>query len=101
MEKTSDEQVHQDAETLQKGINELQNIGYAPDHVMEMVDTKLNSLDKKDESVDSEFVNLELFDSIKEALLCSVCSDVFKDPLNVKQCLHKFCATCIEDYNRL
>lgn len=49
-----------------------------------------------DESIDSN-----LFDKLKETLLCSVCSDVYIDPLNVKQCLHKFCAACIEDYNRL
>ena len=29
-----------------------------------------------------------------------MCSDVFTRPLNVKDCLHKFCAKCIEDYNR-
>lgn len=84
LEKTSNEQVRQDAESLQKGINELQKLGYAPEKLMEMVDTKLNSLDKNDDAFESEFVNLKLFDSIKEALLCSVCSDVFKDPLNVK-----------------
>ena len=47
-----------------------------------------------------ENIDLDLFQELKEVLLCPVCYDVYKDPLNVKQCLHKFCAACIEDYNR-
>lgn len=47
-----------------------------------------------------QLINSKLFDRLKECLLCQVCSDVFTRPLNVKDCLHKFCAKCIEDYNR-
>lgn len=53
------------------------------------------------EDEDNEYIDLELFQKIKEAaLLCPVCYDVYKNPLNVRQCLHKFCCHCIEDYNR-
>lgn len=44
---------------------------------------------------------MELFDKLKEGLLCPVCADIYKNPLNVRQCLHKFCLNCIEDYNRI
>lgn len=44
---------------------------------------------------------MDLFDKLKEGLLCPVCADIYKNPLNVRQCLHKFCLNCIEDYNRI
>ena len=46
-------------------------------------------------------LDLATFDLIKERLLCPICTDVFKNPYNVRQCGHKFCQTCIEDFNRL
>ena len=48
-----------------------------------------------------DIIDLAEFDKMKHFLLCSVCSDIYKDPLKVRQCLHKFCAHCIEDYNRV
>ena len=51
-------------------------------------------------TTEEDFINMNIFDNLKEGLLCPVCFDVFKDPYNVRQCLHKFCAVCIEDYNR-
>jgi hypothetical protein len=48
-----------------------------------------------------DVIDLNAFDKMKHFLFCSVCSDIYKDPLNVRQCLHKFCAGCIEDYNRV
>lgn len=55
----------------------------------------------EEEEDDDEEIDLSLFYKLKEgALLCPVCYDVFKNPVNVKQCLHKFCSQCIEDYNR-
>ena len=44
---------------------------------------------------------MPVFETLKEGLLCSVCAEIYKDPFNVKNCLHKFCANCIEDYNRI
>jgi hypothetical protein len=50
---------------------------------------------------DDEYIDEDLFHRIKDAaLLCPVCYDVYKTPLTVRQCLHKFCSACIEDYNR-
>ena len=37
---------------------------------------------------------------INEMLRCSICYDIFNDPVNLKKCLHKFCKKCIGDYNR-
>ena len=37
---------------------------------------------------------------IKEIFTCIICFDVFVDPMNIKNCMHKFCKKCIEDYNR-
>jgi hypothetical protein len=51
--------------------------------------------------VEEDVIDMKFFDDMKHVLFCQVCSDVYVDPLNVKQCLHKFCASCIEDYNRL
>jgi hypothetical protein len=37
------------------------------------------------EDEESEYIDLELFQKIKEAaLLCPVCFDVYKNPLNVR-----------------
>ena len=45
---------------------------------------------------DDDYIDMDLFQKIKEAsLLCPVCTDVYKHPLNVRQCLHKFCSECI------
>lgn len=44
---------------------------------------------------------MKTFDKLKECLLCPVCTDIYKQPYNVKQCMHKFCCRCIEDYNRI
>ena len=50
---------------------------------------------------DDDYIDLNLFHQIKEdALTCPVCFDVFKNPVNVKRCLHKFCQQCIINYNR-
>lgn len=55
---------------------------------------------KLDSDEDEEIIDMELFSQIKELILCPVCYDVMKDPLNVKMCLHKFCSNCIENYSR-
>jgi len=38
--------------------------------------------------------------AIKEVFKCSICLCILSDPVNIKNCLHKFCKKCIEDYNR-
>jgi hypothetical protein len=37
---------------------------------------------------------------IKETLRCNICLQIYHDPVNIKNCLHKFCKKCIEGYNR-
>ena len=54
----------------------------------------------EDSENEDDYIDMELFSKVKEVLLCPVCFDVYKNPVNVKQCLHKFCIGCIEDYNR-
>jgi len=53
-----------------------------------------------DETTDEDYITLDLFNQMKEVLLCPVCFDVYKHPVNVKPCLHKFCTECIGLYNR-
>ncbi|CDW83057.1 zinc finger (c3hc4 ring finger) [Stylonychia lemnae] len=60
-----------------------------------LVDTK-----DEDESDEDDYIDINLFHQIKEVLLCPVCFDVFKQPDNVRPCLHKYCHNCIELYNR-
>lgn len=55
----------------------------------------------KFDTTENNMIDVETFEKLKETLLCSVCADVYKDPMNVRQCLHKFCSQCIEDYNRI
>ena len=47
-----------------------------------------------------DIINEDVFDLLKEFLLCPVCYDIARNPVRVKQCLHKFCMSCIDDYNR-
>lgn len=56
--------------------------------------------DENYEEDEDDYISLDLFNQIKEVLLCLVCFDVYKHPVNVKPCLHKFCNNCIEAYNR-
>lgn len=37
---------------------------------------------------------------IKDVFRCSICLNIFEEPVNIKNCLHKFCKKCIEEYNR-
>jgi len=53
------------------------------------------------EEEDDDEIDLALFTQLKDSLVCPVCFDILKDPLNVKMCLHKFCCNCIESYNRM
>ena len=54
-----------------------------------------------DESISEEPLNPALFAEMQNILQCPMCLDVLNDPVCVKRCLHKFCASCIEKYNRL
>ena len=47
-----------------------------------------------------EISNEKIDKIIKEILRCSICYEIFEDPVNIKNCLHKFCKKCIGDYNR-
>ena len=35
---------------------------------------------------------------IEEVLRCTICYNLFQNPVSVKGCLHKFCKSCISDY---
>ena len=47
-----------------------------------------------------KFTQFQIERVINEMLRCSICYDIFHDPVNLKKCLHKFCKKCIGDYNR-
>ena len=47
------------------------------------------------------FFNEEQISSaIKDVFKCVICLSIYTDPVNIKNCLHKFCKKCIEDYTR-
>ena len=35
---------------------------------------------------------------IEEVLRCTICYNIFQNPVSIKGCLHKFCKNCISDY---
>ena len=37
---------------------------------------------------------------LREVLRCNICYQIYDNPVNIKSCVHTFCKTCIEDYNR-
>ena len=49
---------------------------------------------------EDELIDGEMFEKMKETILCPVCTNVYKNPVNVRLCLHKFCSDCIENYIR-
>lgn len=46
------------------------------------------------------FSDTQITTLIKDVFKCTICLSLFIDPVNIKNCLHKFCRKCIEDYNR-
>lgn len=44
----------------------------------------------------SDPIDDETFLKVKNALTCPVCLDIYKDPVYIKKCLHRFCRVCIE-----
>lgn len=42
----------------------------------------------------------KIYKIIGEIFTCTFCMSVFNDPVNLKNCLHKFCKKCIQEYNR-
>lgn len=50
------------------------------------------------EKQDDEVVSADLFEKIKDTLLCPICGSVFVEPRIIKKCFHKFCKACIEHY---
>ena len=46
------------------------------------------------------FTSSQIERILNEILHCNICNDIYQEPVNIKNCLHKFCKKCIEDYNR-
>ena len=46
------------------------------------------------------FVPESTLEKIIDWMRCPVCMDIMMKPVNVKNCLHKFCHSCLERYNR-
>jgi E3 ubiquitin-protein ligase RNF1/2 len=36
------------------------------------------------------------FDKVKNLLKCPVCLEIYREPVYIKECMHRFCKTCIE-----
>ncbi len=51
--------------------------------------------------VNKIIIDMKKIDRIlKETLRCNICLQIYHEPVNMKNCLHKFCKKCIEEYNR-
>ena len=48
-----------------------------------------------------ELADEETFEKIKKLLTCPICMEIFKDPVYIKDCSHRFCKSCIEKSIRL
>ncbi len=76
--------------------NEIQNNYFAKITPFESVCLPRKILNENEMEISKEKINK----IIKEILRCSICYEIFEDPVNIKNCLHKFCKKCIGDYNR-
>ena len=38
--------------------------------------------------------------TFNDLFMCSICYNIWKDPVAVRTCLHKFCQQCLEELNR-
>ena len=45
-----------------------------------------------------EFNKEQISKVIEEVLRCTICYNIFQNPVSIKGCLHKFCKNCISDY---
>ena len=45
-----------------------------------------------------EFNKDQITKVIEEVLRCTICYNIFQNPVSIKGCLHKFCKNCISDY---
>ena len=45
---------------------------------------------------DNHVVDEKTFERVKNLLKCPVCLDIYKDPVFIKECMHRFCRQCIE-----
>ncbi|KAM3134390.1 hypothetical protein pb186bvf_013503 [Paramecium bursaria] len=43
----------------------------------------------------------ELFDKLKQSFKCPICLEIFKDPVYIKDCSHRYCKECIEKQIRV
>lgn len=49
----------------------------------------------------NDLADEETFEKIKKMLTCPICMEIFKDPVYIKDCSHRFCKQCIEKSIRL
>lgn len=51
---------------------------------------------KRDLRKEVENADKSTFEKIKQLLSCPICLEIFKEPVFVKECMHRFCKGCIE-----
>ena len=49
----------------------------------------------------NNFISLDFIRGVSKNLTCPICQEMVVSPVIYKSCLHRFCNTCIESYNRL
>jgi hypothetical protein len=56
---------------------------------------------RKIKNINKIQIGLDKIDQIvNEIFTCSFCMNIFQDAVNLKNCLHKFCKKCAQDYFR-
>jgi E3 ubiquitin-protein ligase RNF1/2 len=51
---------------------------------------------KRKPKSDNRTIDEKTFEKVKNLLKCPVCLDIYRDPVFIKECMHRFCRQCIE-----
>ena len=81
-------------EVYWEGLNYFQRVCQPSPWVLQ----KVEGDPKTDQEKQEQKIDWPIFEALSEVLKCAICLDIMRDPTNVKLCLHKFCAPCIEKY---
>jgi E3 ubiquitin-protein ligase RNF1/2 len=60
------------------------------------LDSILVLFSQRETKEDNGPIDDDTFKKVKTLMTCPVCLEIYKDPVFVKKCLHRFCRSCIE-----
>lgn len=63
----------------------------------QMKEVNIISIFKQRKKVETdELIEEDTYNKMKTMLTCPICMEIFKDPVYIKACSHRFCKVCIE-----